>query len=56
MIQGICKLEYRAVPRTARVVPIFDPMLKRHLLAMVTTALAAIGMVLISYAMFQGIL
>ena len=56
MIHGICKLNYRAVPRTPREVPMLDPVLKRHLLAMVTTLLAAVGLGMISYAMLEGIL
>jgi hypothetical protein len=50
------RLEYFGVPvRVRRIAPL-DPLLKRHLLAMITTAVAALAMGLISYAMLEGIL
>jgi hypothetical protein len=49
------KLEYFGVPAPGRRVALLDPVLKRHLLAMITTFLAAVAMTLISYAMLEGL-
>jgi hypothetical protein len=56
MVSANARLDYLGMPRPRRVVSILDPVLRRHLLAMLTTLLAAIGMALISYAMLNGIL
>ncbi len=50
------RLEYFGVPAPVRRVAPLDPVLKRHLLAMITTVVAAIAMGLISYAMLEGLL
>ena len=49
-------LEYWGVPRPVRRVPPLDPVLKRHLLAMITTLVATLAMGLISFAMLKGLL
>jgi hypothetical protein len=56
MTRSDVRLEYFGVPAPIRRVAPLDPMLKRHLLAMVTTAIAALAMGVISYAMLEGIL
>jgi hypothetical protein len=56
MARSDVRLEYFGVPAPIRRVAPLDPMLKRHLLAMVTTAIAALAMGVISYAMLEGIL
>ena len=50
------RLEYFGVPAPVRRLAPLDPVLKQHLLAMITTLVAAVAMALISYAMLQGIL
>jgi hypothetical protein len=52
--EGNLPLEYWGVPRPVRRVPPLAPELKRHLLAMITTSVAVISMVAISYAMLEG--
>jgi hypothetical protein len=56
MTRSDVRLEYFGVPAPIRRVAPLDPMLKRHLLAMVTIAIAALAMGVISYAMLEGIL
>jgi hypothetical protein len=47
-------LEYFGVPpRPRRLIPPLDSQARRHLLAMITTAIAALAMGLISFAMLQ---
>jgi hypothetical protein len=50
------RLEYFGVPAPVRRVAPLDPVLKRHLLAMITTGVAAVAMGFISYAMLEGLL
>jgi hypothetical protein len=56
MTRSDVRLEYFGVPAPIRRVTPLDPLLKRHVLAMITTVIATLGMVLISYAMLEGIL